>query len=408
RQRYRYYRTDPHLRAAHQQHPWSIVWDNHDICTGASREEAIQAFFEWVPVRAMPEKERIYRSLDFGDLLKVILLDTRHIGRDEFIPGTLNRSILGEDQFHWLKDELKSSTARWNIIVNQVLMSPLTSFGKVLTHDSWDGYPKDRERLLRFLVDEGIDNNIVVSGDAHFSYACNLEIDGRSAGVEFLPTSITRGNLDETVGAFLGTLLKGTFEAAIKYFNPSTRYFESEAHGYGIVDLTPNDANCEFWYVDHKELTNVERCGRAINVASGSNYFTTEIANPKKPKFSYPRLAPPEETLYQKGYEIGGQGGESFDGLERLSKSSRLKTIKIRENKKITSLGCEYEDYTSWQKGSSDGKEKKLELNAGEYLRKMTIGIGEEKKSTLVFYIKLVTSEGRVLEAGTPSPTMIV
>ncbi|RYZ58848.1 MAG: hypothetical protein EOP07_05835 [Proteobacteria bacterium] len=38
----------------------------------------------------------------------------------------------------------------------------------------------------------------------------------------------------------------------------------------------------------------------------------------------------------------------------------------------------------------------------------MTIGIGEEKKSTLVFYIKLVTSEGRVLEAGTPSPTMIV
>ncbi|RYZ58185.1 MAG: alkaline phosphatase, partial [Proteobacteria bacterium] len=40
RQRYRYYRTDPHLRAAHQQHPWSIVWDNHDICTGASREEA--------------------------------------------------------------------------------------------------------------------------------------------------------------------------------------------------------------------------------------------------------------------------------------------------------------------------------------------------------------------------------
>ncbi|RZA10280.1 MAG: hypothetical protein EOP10_35075, partial [Proteobacteria bacterium] len=48
RQRYRYYRLDPHLRAAHQQHPWSIIWDNHDVLTDAPQNESIQAFFEWI------------------------------------------------------------------------------------------------------------------------------------------------------------------------------------------------------------------------------------------------------------------------------------------------------------------------------------------------------------------------
>ena len=31
RRRYALWRSDPNLLAAHQQHPWFIVWDNHDI-----------------------------------------------------------------------------------------------------------------------------------------------------------------------------------------------------------------------------------------------------------------------------------------------------------------------------------------------------------------------------------------
>ncbi|MBC7530931.1 MAG: alkaline phosphatase D family protein [Oligoflexus sp.] len=400
RQRYRYYRLDPHLRAAHQQHPWAVIWDNHDICTLARRADSIQAFFEWLPVRSYPQTDRIYRSLDFGDLLKVVLLDTRHIGRNQAIPGTNDLSILGEEQFKWLKDELKNSQSKWTVIVNQVLMSPLNALGKVLAPDAWGGYPKDRERLLKFIIDEGIKNTIVVSGDAHFSFACNLEVDGKAAGVEFLPTSITRGNLDETLGSFLGTLLKGTFEAAIKLCNPSTRYFESEAHGYGIVDIKASDANCEFWYVDHRELCNIETCSKALNVEAGANYFTLENAPVSNPKLERPRLAPSEQRLYEKGLEVGGQDGESFDGMERLQKNSRLSSVRLCSDKKLLSVGCFYEEGLSWQKGGSGGKVQTLVLASNEYFVSMKVGVGQEMGKVIVSYLKLETSLGRVLEAG--------
>ncbi len=407
RQRYRYYRLDPHLRAAHQQHPWAVVWDNHDICTAAPRESAIQAFMEWIPIRSVPQTDKIYRSLDFGGLLKVILLDTRHIGRGQMIPGTLYPSILGEEQFSWLKDELKASTSQWTLVVNQVLLSPFRAFGKPLSLDAWEGFPKDRERLLRFLADEGIQNTIVVSGDAHFSYACNLEIDGKKTGVEFLPTSITRGNLDESLHSFLAGLVKGTFETAVKAFNPLTRYFESESHGYGLVDFKRESANCEFWYVDHQEQARDERCARALNIRSGANYFTDENTGPSNDKPYSPALAPAEERLFGKGFEAGGQGGDSFDGLERLKKSSRLSSIRLRGDTRVRSIGCTYAEGWSWIKGGGTGKELTLELGLDEYLRTMTVGLGSDGGKVQVFFIKLVTSLGRILELGKRTPNTV-
>ena len=101
RRRYALYRTDPDLQEAHRQHPFIVVWDDHEIAnntwsTGAEnhqpadgdftarRNAAYQAFLEWLPVRdtGSARQPLIYRSFAIGDLADLVMLDTRLAGRD--------------------------------------------------------------------------------------------------------------------------------------------------------------------------------------------------------------------------------------------------------------------------------------------------------------------------------------
>ncbi|WP_374763190.1 alkaline phosphatase D family protein [Yunchengibacter salinarum] len=105
RTRYALYRSDTDLQAVHAAHPFICVWDDHEIANdtwtdGAEnhqedegafarrRRAAVQAYREWLPIRD-PEPGapflQIYRSFDLGNLARLIMLDTRLIGRDEQI-----------------------------------------------------------------------------------------------------------------------------------------------------------------------------------------------------------------------------------------------------------------------------------------------------------------------------------
>lgn len=401
RQRYRFYRKDPYLRHAHQQHPWVIVWDNHDIDHAAGREASIRAFHEWVPIRS-PESGNgnlIYRRLSFGPMLDLIMLDTRHVGRNSLSDETGSPSILGDQQFHWLKNQLVESQTHWRIIGNQVLLAPCKIFGKPISNGMWDGYPADRERLLRVLVDYGIINTLVATGDAHLSFAANLEVDGRAAAVEILPSSVTRGNLDEQVKGIFTSIAKGGFAAAIKLFNPHIRYFESTRHGYGIIDLKSEGATLEFWYVPHEEMSQDQNMAHAVFVAHGQQHITQEnAARSQGAKLASP--APEEPRLYQSPGEVGGLGGSYFDDGERLSLRSRLAGVKVRSGSRIDAIAVQYEDGSFFSHGGSGGNEQEMRLNEGEYFRRITLGVGKHKGRTSVHYLKLTTSSGRILEAG--------
>ena len=101
RRRYAHYRTDPDLLAAHAAHPFICIWDDHEVANDtwkdgaenhndgegnfkARQKAAMQAYMEWLPIRDTPETQegKIYRSFDLGNLASLIMLDTRHIGRD--------------------------------------------------------------------------------------------------------------------------------------------------------------------------------------------------------------------------------------------------------------------------------------------------------------------------------------
>lgn len=166
RRRYALYRSDTDLQALHAAAPMLAVWDDHEIANdtwregaqnhtadegdfGARRAAAVQAYFEWMPLRPIvPDSEgRIYRSFTFGDLVDLHMLDTRLTGRDkqltygEFFDdesgmidapafaqalGAPDRSLLGDEQRTWLYGALEASEARWQVLGQQVLMARMT------------------------------------------------------------------------------------------------------------------------------------------------------------------------------------------------------------------------------------------------------------------------------------------
>ncbi len=90
RGKYRLYRSDPDLRAAHQMHPFAIVWDDHEFVNNCNRTTiveqperaaaAYQAWFEYQPVWPIGEgadAHRIHRRHRWGRLVDLTLLDTR-------------------------------------------------------------------------------------------------------------------------------------------------------------------------------------------------------------------------------------------------------------------------------------------------------------------------------------------
>ncbi|MGB0974107.1 MAG: alkaline phosphatase D family protein [Flavobacteriaceae bacterium] len=114
RVRYSYYRLDAMLRNLHQQHPFILIWDDHEFSNDANKygaenhnpategdwnvrkHNAYKAYFEWMPVRANTiEEYRLYRTLSYGNLLDLIMLDTRIEGRDEVVTanaGSLSKT----------------------------------------------------------------------------------------------------------------------------------------------------------------------------------------------------------------------------------------------------------------------------------------------------------------------------
>lgn len=75
--------------------------------------------------------------------------------------------------------------------------------GIAINVDQWDGYTDDRRELLGHLVDNGIKNTVFLTGDIHMAWANDVPVKAgtyplsKSAGTEFVVTSVTSDNLDE-------------------------------------------------------------------------------------------------------------------------------------------------------------------------------------------------------------------
>jgi alkaline phosphatase D len=284
RLRYSSYHMDNALRKLHQNFPWICIWDDHETANNSymngaenhtsdegdwftRKENGKRAFFEWLPIRPKaPESTQIFRSFKWGNLANLVMLDTRLEGRDEQVPASdpiindTNRTILGDEQFNWLKDELSLGTQQWKILGNQVMMGEITALGNPINTDGWDGYPAERQRIYNHLTQNNIDNFVVATGDIHTSWAINLENGNTPVGVEFVTPSVTSPGVPLNVGGLL------TFE------NPHLKYVELTKKGFVILDVSTAKVQGDWYYVTTIDQQNsANTCQKSYYSNSGNN-----------------------------------------------------------------------------------------------------------------------------------------
>ncbi|HEX4356733.1 MAG TPA: alkaline phosphatase D family protein [Pseudonocardia sp.] len=278
RRRYAQYHADPDLAAAHAAAPWIVVFDDHEVENNwadmipehppepgfpARRAAAFRAYYENVPLRpsARPAgvNMRLYRRLGWGGLATFHMLDTRQFRDDQPCGDQYNtdcpqrsdpaRSLVGAPQEAWLLDGFARSTARWDLIGQQVMFSQVDltpGAGAGYNPDSWDGYPGSRERVVDGWVAARVRNPVVLSGDVHNHWAADVKTrfdDPASpvVGTELVATSIASGGDGSEQLAQT---------AAVLAENPHVRFFNNR-RGYVRTRITPDTLTADFRVVPY-------------------------------------------------------------------------------------------------------------------------------------------------------------
>ena len=279
RNRYGLYKSDPLLQAAHQMCPWVVTWDDHEVENNyanltpedpadnaghtARRAAAYQAWWEHMPVRFDPpvdENLTIYRQVQWGGLVNMLVLDTRQYRDDQACNDAVlqttpacddallpERTLLGAEQEAWVAANIRGVDKVWNVLANQTVMTDIRLGAAVLNFDQWDGYAPDRDRVLTDITEQGVENLIVLTGDIHLSGIGQLTTTANpttAVGIEFVTTSISSGGNvpPETQG--LLKALSNIIDA------------EASHRGYTLHTITPETWTAQYRIVDDAKVEN--------------------------------------------------------------------------------------------------------------------------------------------------------
>ncbi|EMV2053772.1 alkaline phosphatase D family protein [Vibrio parahaemolyticus] len=324
RKRYAQYRQDADLQALHAKLPMIAVWDDHELANdtwknGAEnhqddegsfidrRAAAAAAWTEWLPVRENTFSNMlIYRQFSFGNLVNLMMLDTRLVGRDkpldyfslsaptmEAIGGLVaqsrsaDRELLGTEQLAWLMNEFNTHDAKWNVLGQQVLMSRMELPSSVMTAmfqlftsteekkteallavntaitgyladpsadpislpynlDAWDGYYVEREKVYQ-LAKASSGNFVCLAGDTHNAWASELkDVSNNPIGVEFATSSVSSPGLEEYLA--LDPVAIAQMEYTLPHLVSELQWADIKQRGFMRVTFTAEAAQST-WYL---------------------------------------------------------------------------------------------------------------------------------------------------------------
>ncbi len=370
RARYSTYRLDTNLIRVHQQHPFITVWDDHETANDAYKDGAEnhnpevegdwetrkevgkRVYFEWMPIRDTENRE-VYRKISYGNLMDLIMLDTRLTGREKQINNALDsalldstRTILGATQKAWLFDQLQQSTAQWKVIGQQVIFSELnvgwaaldpsaegTTYFEFesLFLDIWDGYPAERSQLINFIEENEIDNVVVLTGDFHTTFAFDVADDpvevlfqnsplgevptysspnydpttGEGAvAVEFACPSVTSANFDENTSLEAAQGFEIQINRPIEPFpglslgnpNEHLKYTNLIEHGYFILDVKADSTQADYYFTPILEVSDSLSEGESWYTKQGESNLRQAVA-PSAPKEVQDEPAPADPPM---------------------------------------------------------------------------------------------------------------
>ncbi|WP_421737678.1 alkaline phosphatase D family protein [Caulobacter sp.] len=305
RRRYAQYKTDPDLQAAHAAAAFIVSFDDHEVDNNWAgdddqdatprevfrlrRAAALQAWYENMPVRRAQFPAgghvRMHRRIDYGDLLRLHVLDTRQYRSGQICgakapDGCLplndpsRPSILGEGQSVWLEEGL-GGEARWNLLAQQVMVMPLAYPAKGMTGgantDSWSGYPASRERLVAAIQSRGLTNVVIATGDVHQHHAGVLParagaLDSAAVATEFVASSISSGSD--------GFIMAEDWKD-VPANNPHCQLFDAR-RGYQIFNV-----GRDIWRTEVKVVDKVTAPGGALSTVAQL------VVDRRRPGFSF-------------------------------------------------------------------------------------------------------------------------
>jgi alkaline phosphatase D len=323
RQRHAQYKSDPDLQAAHAVAPWLVVWDDHEVDNNwadeinekpedqagflARRAAAFQAYYENMPLRRRSAPAgidlRLYRRAPWGRLVNFHMLDTRQF-RDDQACGDgyddcpeaddRDRTITGDAQERWLINGFRRSTARWDVIGQQVFFAQRDADAgepEVVSMDAWDGYAASRERVTRGWVDAGVRNAVVLTGDVHAHWASDLKLDyndetSRTVGAELVCSSITSGG-------------DGTDSATRAHpwlAHNSHLQFQNSLRGYVRTTITREGMTADFRCLPYVSRPGAPAFTRAT-FAMHDRQPGLDLTYDNPPAATSARVRPPEQKL---------------------------------------------------------------------------------------------------------------
>jgi alkaline phosphatase D len=292
RQRHAQYKNDPDLQEAHAAAPWLVVWDDHEVDNNwadetpehpedgflARRAAAFRAYYENMPLRrsSVPQgiDMQLYRRLAWGQLVTFHMLDTRQYrddqacgdGYDTDCPAATDpsRSLPGAQQEQWLMDGFRRSSARWDLLGQQVFFAQRDSDAGPqhrTSMDAWDGYVASRDRVTQGWVEAGVRNPVVLTGDVHAHWASDLKLDyddpsSRTVGAELVCSSITSGGDGQDSPSQSHPWMA---------YNPHLRFYNN-LRGYVRTTITPSEMTADFRCVEKVSVRGSEAFTRATFV----------------------------------------------------------------------------------------------------------------------------------------------
>ncbi|MGP8304766.1 alkaline phosphatase D family protein [Vibrio sp. YIC-376] len=345
RKRYAQYRQDTDLQALHAKLPMIAVWDDHELANDAWKEgaenhqddegsfserraAAAAAWLEWLPVRENSYSSMlIYRQFSFGNLVNLMMLDTRLVGRDEpldyfslsepsmeAIAGlvaesrSVDRELLGTDQLAWLINEFNTHDAKWNVLGQQVLMAKMELPSSVMTAmfqlftateeqkneallavntaitnyltdpssdtvslpynlDAWDGYYVEREKVYQ-LAKASSGNFVCLAGDTHNAWTSALhDISGDPVGVEFATNSVSSPGLEEYLE--LDPVAIAQMEYTLPLLVSELQWADIKQRGFMRVTFTPEKAQSTWYFVSTIKEKEYQVTTKSVSTSDG-------------------------------------------------------------------------------------------------------------------------------------------
>ncbi|KAH6616946.1 PhoD-like phosphatase-domain-containing protein [Chaetomium tenue] len=319
RTRHGQYRTDPDLQLLAQNYAWMTTWDDHEIANNGYRDgfsalnnteesfrtdgpsisvdqrkmNAVRAYFEWMPIRQvdLDDNLRIWRSFKLGNLLDLIILDTRNYDRSitslgwndhyiDTIRDDASRTLMGSRQENWFYNQLTQSSKRgaaWRVIGSQIVFSEIGNSG-----DNWQGYLANRNRTLKHLYDNKIGNNVFLAGDSHQNWVSDVTWLGKadydsktgegSVGVEFAGTAVSSSGQS-------GPILAAREKArALVKAHEVLQWQEGYYRGYYVLQVRKEGVTAQYFGSPSVATPNAWDLPLAnFTVASGKNHLSRPI-----------------------------------------------------------------------------------------------------------------------------------